>query len=437
MALVIETKERKPFYSSRYLQVTVGVVLAIVLGYLSPNLAIDMKPLGDGFIKLIRMVISAVVFCTVVTGIAGMGSMKRVGRVGGLSLLYFEIVSTLALLLGMIVANVFQPGAGLNADPAHLNGKAVAGFVKTSADLNVVDFFLNIVPTTLFDAFAKGDILPVVLVSLLVGYSLNVLGEKAKLVSDFIENLMGVVFTIVGVIMRLAPLGAFGAMAFTVGRYGIESLGPLIWLVGLFYLTGAIFVLGVLGAISAVAGFNILKLLAYLKAEIFITLGTSSSDAALPSLMKKLERAGCSRSVVGLVVPTGYVFNSDGTSIYMTLSALFVAQATNTHLSFEQQLSIFAVAVLTTKGAGGVVGAGFVALVATLGAVPGIPVAGVALILGIDRFMGECRALVNLVGNAVATVVMARVNGELDREQMMLAFNGKLTDAPVEAGAAS
>ncbi len=431
---------RKPLYRSLYAQVLLGIALAVVLGNFFPVTAVAMKPLGDGFIKLIRMVIALVVFCTVVSGISHMGDMRKVGRVGGRALLYFEVVSTLALLIGVAVGNVLRPGAGFNADPAKLDAKAIAGYAGQAQQQTVTDFLLNIIPNTFTDAFAKGDILPVVLLSLLVGYALTVLKERAEPVRAFIESATSVVFAVVNVLMRLAPLGAFGAMAFTVGRYGIGSLGPLLKLVAVFYLTAAIFVGGVLGLIGAVAGFNVFKLLNYIKAEILLTLGTSSSDPALPTLMEKLERAGCSRPVVGLVVPTGYVFNTDGTSIYMTLAALFVAQATNTPLTLTDQAALFSVAILTSKGASGVTGAGFIALVATLGVVPTIPLAGMALILGIDRFMSEARALVNMIGNAVATIVMARLEGELDRDRLRLALNGQLSDPsdlPAELGVAS
>ena len=418
--------KKLPFYKSLYAQVLMGIVLAIILGDLYPATAVAMKPFGDGFIKLIKMMIALVVFCTVVSGISSMGSMKKVGRVGGKALIYFEVVSTLALFIGVAVGNILQPGAGFNADPAKLDTKAIAQYAGAAQSQNTADFLLNIIPNTFIDAFAKGDILPVVFVSVLFGYALTVLGERGKPMRDAINSATSVVFTVVNLLMRLAPVGAFGAMAFTVGRYGISSLGPLLKLVGVFYLTSFIFVAGVLGLIAAIAGFNIFKLLNYIKAEILLTLGTSSSDPALPSLMEKLELAGCSRPVVGLVVPTGYVFNTDGTSIYMTLAALFVAQATNTHLDLEQQFALFAVAILTSKGASGVTGAGFVALVATLGVVPSIPLAGMALILGIDRFMSEARALVNMIGNAVATVVMAAMEGELDRDKLRSALNGQL-----------
>jgi aerobic C4-dicarboxylate transport protein len=336
----------------------------------------------------------------------------------------------MALLIGMVVGNLLHPGAGFNADPAKLDSHAIAQYAGAAKDQSAVDFLLNVIPNTVVDAFAKGDILPVVLISVLFGYALTRLGERGAPMRVFIDCGAGMVFAVINVLMRLAPLGAFGAMAFTVGRYGIASLGPLFKLVAVFYLTSAIFVFGILGIVSAWAGFNIFKLLNYIKSEIFITLGTSSSDPALPSLMEKLERAGCSRPVVGLVVPTGYVFNTDGTSIYMTLAALFVAQATNTDLSIMQQLAIFGVAILTSKGASGVTGAGFIALVATLGVVPTIPLAGMALILGIDRFMSEARALVNMIGNAVATVVMAAMEGELDRDRLRLALNGQIVADP-------
>ena len=424
-------RQKLPLYRTLYFQVLMGIVLAIIVGNFYPETAIEMKPLGDMFIKLIKMMIGLIVFCTIVSGIAGMGSMKKVGRVGGKALLYFEIVSSLALLLGMIVGNILKPGAGFNADPAKLDTKAVtqyAGAAKEHAGF--LDFLAGIIPNTALDAFARGDILPIVLVSLLVGYAVSALGDRAKAVRDLIDASTNVVFAVINVVMRLAPIGAFGAMAFTVGRYGVRSLGPLLTLVGVFYLTGAIFVIVVLGAISAWAGFNIFKMLNYIKAELLLTLGTSSSDPALPTLMEKLERAGCSRPVVSLVVPTGYVFNTDGSNIYLTLAALFVAQATNTPLDLTQQAALFGVALLTSKGSGGVTGAGFIALVATLSVVPSVPLAGMALILGIDRFMSEARAIVNLIGNTVATVVMARIEGELDTAKLHAALNGQIEEDP-------
>src|SRR5919199_612435 len=434
MAVVAQTAERKPFYRILYVQVLIGIFLAILLGYLHPKLAVEMKPLGDAFIKLIKMAIGLVIFFTVVSGIAGMHDMKKVGRVGGISILYFEVVTTLALFIGLVVGNVVRPGAGFNADPTKLNAAAVAQYAGKAKEQGVTEFLLNIIPNTIVDAFARGDILPVVFVSVLFGYVLARMGPRARVVRELIDEGANWVFGAINVLMRFAPLGAFGAMAFTIGAYGIASLGSLAALVGTFYLTSVIFVFGILGLIAWVAGFNILKFLAYIKEEILIALGTSSSDPALPSLMEKLEMLGCSKPVVGLVVPTGYIFNTDGTSIYMTRAALFVAQATNTELSLTQQLAMFAVALLTSKGASGITGAGFIALVGTLSVVPSIPLAGMALILGIDRFMSEARAIVNMIGNAVATVVLAKWEGELDVARMTDVLNGR---EPVQAAKAS
>jgi aerobic C4-dicarboxylate transport protein len=425
----VSQTSRRPWYSILYVQVLLGIALAILLGNFDPKLAVEMKPLGDAFIKLIKMAIGLVIFFTVVSGVAGMPSMKKVGRVGGKALIYFEVVSTLALFIGMLVGNLLAPGVGFNADPAKLDAKAVGQYAVKAQEQSVTDFLLNIIPNTIVDAFAKGDILPIVLISILTGYSLARLGEKGRPIQELIGAGGKLLFAAINVLMRLAPIGAFGAMAFTIGRYGISALGPLVTLVGVYYLTSAIFVVGVLGMIAAMHGFNVLKLLLYIKDEILIVLGTSSSDPALPSLMEKLEHAGCSKPVVGLVVPTGYAFNTDGTSIYMTLAALFVAQATNTDLPLSQQLTIFLVAIVTSKGASGVTGAGFIALVATLSVVPTIPLAGMALIFGIDRFMSEARALVNMIGNAVATVVMAAWEGELDRHQLRLALDGQFPPA--------
>jgi aerobic C4-dicarboxylate transport protein len=419
-------KPRKPWYQILYVQVLIGIALAVALGYFAPATAIKMKPFGDTFIKLIKMVIALVVFCTVVSGIAGMNDLKKVGRVGGKALLYFEVVSTLALFIGIVVGNVLKPGSGFNADPASLDASAVNVYAGKAAHQSVIEFLTHIVPNTVVDAFAQGDILPVVLISVLFGYVLSHLGERARPVRDVIDAGSHLVFGAINVIMRLAPIGAFGAMAFTIGKYGVASLGPLAFLVGTFYLTSIIFVLGVLGLIAWWTGFSIIKFLAYIKEEILIVLGTSSSDSALPSLMEKLTDAGVAKPVVGLVVPTGYVFNTDGSSIYMTLTALFVAQATNTDLTFGQQAAIFAVAMLTSKGASGVTGASFIALVGTLSVVPTIPVAGMALILGIDRFMSEARALVNMVGNGVAAIVMAKWEGELDETRLRAALSGSM-----------
>jgi aerobic C4-dicarboxylate transport protein len=419
-------RQPKPWYQILYIQVLIGIAVAIVLGHFWPALAVQMKPLGDTFIKLIKMVIALVIFCTVVSGIAGMKDLKKVGRVGGRALLYFEVVSTLALAIGMIVGNVLKPGSGFNADPATLDLGAVKAYAGRAAEQSVTEFLTHIVPSTVVDAFAQGDILPVILISVLFGYVVSHLGERARPIREIVDAGSHLVFGAINVIMRLAPIGAFGAMAFTIGKYGVSSLGPLAFLVGSFYLTSFIFVLGVLGLISWWTDFSIVKFLAYIKEEILIVLGTSSSDSALPSLMEKLENAGVSKSVVGLVVPTGYVFNTDGTSIYMTLTALFVAQATNTDLSMSQQLAIFGVAMLTSKGASGVTGASFIALVGTLSVVPAIPVAGMALILGIDRFMSEARALVNMIGNGVAAIVMAKWDGELDQVRLNAALSGDL-----------
>jgi aerobic C4-dicarboxylate transport protein len=406
---------KKPFYLTLWGQVLIAIAIAIVFGYFSPAKAIAMKPLGDAFIRLITMVIAVVIFCTVVSGIAGMESMKKVGRVGGKALLYFEAVSTLALLIGLVVANVVRTGAGFNASPATLHAEAVANYTTAARTQNVTDFLLNIIPKTMVDAFAKGDILEVLLVAVLFGFALSAVGPRCKPVVELFDGLTHAVFGVVNILMRFAPLGAFGAMAFTVGNFGITSLGPLVKLIATFWITSILFVLVILGAISWAAGFNIVTFLLYIKEEILLVLATSSSEPALPTLMEKMERVGCSKSLVGLVVPTGYTFNTDGSSLYMTMAALFVAQATNTPLTLGQQLTIFAVATLTSKGASGVQGAAFIALVGTLTVIPTIPVAGMALILGIDRFMSMCRASVNMIGNGVATLVVARWERELDR----------------------
>jgi aerobic C4-dicarboxylate transport protein len=371
-----------------------------------------------------------VIFCTVVTGIGGMRDLKKVGRVGGKALVYFEVLSTLALLIGALAANIVRPGAGFNIDPATLDSAAVAGYVGPAQANSIVSFLVGIVPTTLVDAFAKGEILPIVFVSVLFGYVLSRLGERGRPVAALIDSVGQVIFGVINVLMRFAPLGAFGAMAYTIGRFGIGSLRPLLGLVLTFYGTGALFLCVILGAISRWAGFNIFKLLRFLKEELLITLGASSSDPALPSLMQKLEHLGCSKSVVGLVVPTGYVFNADGTSLYMTLAALFIAQAMNVELTLLQQIAIFGVSMITSKGASGISGAGFIALVATLSVVPSIPLAGMALLLGIDRFMSMGRAIINIVGNAVATVVMSSIEGELDRDRMRLVLSGAPVDDP-------
>jgi aerobic C4-dicarboxylate transport protein len=407
--------KKKPFYLTLWGQVLIGVALAIIYGYFKPASAIKMKPLGDGFIRLITMVITVIIFCTVVTGIAGMENLKKVGRIGGKALLYFEIVSTLALFTGMLVGNVAHPGSGFNVNPATLDAKSVADYAGAAKQQSVTDFLMNIIPTTMVDAFAKGNILQVLLVAILFGFALSLVGPKCKPVVELFDAMTHAVFGVINILMKLAPIGAFGAMAFTVGRYGIASLGPLAKLIAVFYLTCTFFVLVVFGLIAWASGFNIIKFLSYIKEEIILVLATSSSDPALPTLMEKMEKLGCSKSLVGLVVPTGYTFNTDGSSLYMTMAALFVAQATNIHLTVGQQLTIFAVAVLTSKGASGVTGAAFIALVATLMVIPTIPVAGMALLIGIDRFMSMFRAVVNMIGNGVATVVVARWEHELDK----------------------
>ena len=408
------TKKKRPFYLDPTVQVLFAIVAAIALGYLRPATAIAMKPLGDGFIRLITMIITLIIFCTVVTGIAGMEDMKKVGRVGGKALIYFEVVSTIALIIGLIVGNVVKPGEGFNINPATLDAKAVTEYAGQAKAQSVPDFVMHIIPTTVVDAFAKGDILQVLLIALLFGFALSAIGPRCKPLVEIIDAVTQAVFGIVKIVMRLAPLGAFGAMAFTVGKFGIASLGPLLKLIGTFYLTSIFFVLVVLGIIARLAGFGILKFLRYIREEIVLVLAISSSEPAMPTLMAKLEKLGCSKGLVGLIVPTGYTFNTDGTGVYMTLAALFVAQATNIHLTLMQQLTILAVAILTSKGASGVQGASFIALVGTLMVIPTIPVAGMALILGIDRFMSMCRATVNMIGNGVATLVVARWEKEIE-----------------------
>ena len=409
---------KQPFYANLWVQVLIAIVLAVAFGYLSPAKAIAMKPLGDGFIRLITMIISLIIFCTVVSGIASMQDMKKVGRVGGKALLYFEVVSTAALFIGLVVGNLVHPGSGFNVNAANLDAKAVADYAGQAKAQSVTDFLLHIIPTTVVDAFAKGDILQVVFVAILFGLALSTLGDRGKPLIALLDSLTQAIFGVVNILMRFAPIGAFGSMAYTVGKYGIASLGPLAKLVVTFYFTSILFVLVILGVVAWLVGFSIFKFLVYIKEEVLLVLAISSSEPAIPTLMEKLEKLGCSKALVGLVVPTGYTFNTDGTSIYMTLAALFVAQATNTHLSLAQQLTIFAVATLTSKGASGVQGAAFIALVATLTVIPTIPVAGMALILGIDRFMSMFRALVNMIGNGVATLVVARWEGELTRENL-------------------
>jgi len=406
------------WYSSLWIQVSIGILLAILFGYLSPARAVAMKPLGDAFIRLITMIITLMIFCTVVTGIAGMRDLRKVGRVGGKALLYFEVVSTLALVVGLIVGNVVHPGSGFNANVATLDAKAVSDYAGQARAQSVTDFLMHIIPTTIVDAFAKGDILEVVLVSILFGFAMSAAGNYAKPLVEMFESLTKVVFRMVDIVMRFAPIGAFGAMAFTIGKYGLSSLGPLLKLIASFWTTSILFMAVVFGFVAWLAGFSLYRFLLHIKEEILLVLATSSSETAIPTLMEKLEGLGCSRSLVGLIVPTGYTFNTDGSALYMTLAALFVAQATNTHLTLLQQMTIFSVAVLTSKGASGVQGASFIALVGTLSVIPTIPVAGMALILGIDRFMSMCRGLVNMIGNGVATLVVARWENELDRSTL-------------------
>ena len=415
---VITSSRKNPFYTGLSFQVLVGLAVAIILGYVSPTTAVAMKPLGDAFIRLITMIITLVIFCTLVTGIAGMEDMKKVGRVGGKALLYFELVSSLALLIGLVVGNVVRPGSGFNVDPATLDARAVAEYAGQAKAQKVTEFFVHIIPNTVVDAFTRGDILQVLFVSLLFGFALSLAGPRCKPLLDLLDALTRTVFSVVTILMRFAPIGAFGAMAFTIGKYGLGSLGPLAKLIVTLYITALLFVIVLLGGIARIAGFGILRFLWYLREEILLVLATSSSEPALPALMAKLERLGCSKTLVGLVVPTGYTFNADGTSLYMTLAALFVAQATNTHLTLPQQFTILGVALLTSKGASGVQGAAFIALVATMMVIPTIPVAGMALILGIDRFLSMCRAVVNMIGNAVATLVVARWENELDRDSL-------------------
>jgi aerobic C4-dicarboxylate transport protein len=411
-------RARKPFYRSLYLQVIAAVIAGVLLGHFHPELGAQMKPLGDGFIKLIKMLIAPIIFCTVVVGIAGMEDMKKVGKTGGLALLYFEIVSTIALVIGLIVVNVLQPGAGMNVDPSTLDTRAIAQYTGPGKMAGTTEFLLHIIPATFVGAFAEGEILQVLLIAVMFGFALHRFGGRGTLVFDFIEKGSHVLFTMVGFVMKLAPIGAFGAMAFTIGKYGLGSLFSLGKLMGAFYLTCLLFIFGVLGTIARLHGFSVWKLIKYIKEELLIVLGTSSSESVLPRIMEKMENLGARKSTVGLVIPTGYSFNLDGTSIYLTMAAVFIAQATNTPMTLTQELTLLAVLLLTSKGAAGITGSGFIVLAATLSAVGNVPVAGLALILGIDRFMSEARALTNLVGNAVATLVVARWTKDLDLEQL-------------------
>ena len=409
---------KKPFYKSLYVQVLIAIAIGIALGHFYPQTAVLMKPLGDGFVKLIKMAIAPIIFCTVVTGIAGMQSMKAVGKTGGMALLYFEIVSTIALIIGLVVVNVVQPGAGMHVDPASLDTSKIAAYAAAGAKQSTVDFLMNIIPNTVVGAFANGDILQVLFFSVLFGYALHRLGSYGQPIFQFIERFTQVMFNIINVIMKVAPIGAFGAMAFTIGAYGVGSLVQLGQLMACFYITCLLFVLIVLGGIARAHGFNILKFIKYIREELLIVLGTSSSESALPRMIAKMEKLGCDKSVVGLVIPTGYSFNLDGTSIYLTMAAVFIAQATDTPMDITHQLTLLLVLLIASKGAAGVTGSGFIVLAATLSAVGHLPVAGLALILGIDRFMSEARALTNLVGNGVATVVVAKWCKQLDSAQL-------------------
>jgi len=415
----------RPFYRSLYFQVITAIVVGVLLGHFYPDTGAAMKPLGDGFIKLIKMIIAPIIFCTVVVGIAGMEDMKRVGKTGGYALLYFEIVSSIALVVGLVIINIVKPGAGMNVDVSQLDTKAIAAYTQPGQMQGTVDFILHVIPSTVVDAFAKGEILQVLLFSVMFGFALHRFGGRGTLVFDFIEKFSHVLFVIVGYIMKVAPIGAFGAMAFTIGKYGVGSLVQLGQLMVTFYATCLLFVFGVLGAIAKAHGFSVWKFIKYIKEELLIVLGTSSSESVLPRIMAKLENLGVRKSTVGLVVPTGYSFNLDGTSIYLTMAAVFIAQATNTPLDITHQITLLLVLLLTSKGAAGVTGSGFIVLAATLSAVGHVPVAGLALILGIDRFMSEARALTNLIGNGVATVVVGKWTGDLDAARMQAVLNNE------------
>ena len=420
---------RKPFYKSLYVQVLVAIAIGILLGHFYPETGVALKPLGDGFVKLIKMAIAPIIFCTVVSGIAGMQDMKAVGKTGGYALLYFEIVSTLALVIGLVVVNIVQPGAGMHVDPSTLDTKGIAAFAAAGEQQSTVAFLLNVIPSTIVGAFASGDILQVLFFSVIFAFALQRMGDYGKPVLEFIDRIAQVMFGIINMIMKVAPIGAFGAMAFTIGQYGVGSLVQLGQLMLCFYITCVAFVLIVLGGIARAHGFSILKFIKYIREELLIVLGTSSSESALPRMLNKMEKLGANKSVVGLVIPTGYSFNLDGTSIYLTMAAVFIAQATDTTMDITHQLTLLAVLLFASKGAAGVTGSGFIVLAATLSAVGHLPVAGLALILGIDRFMSEARALTNLIGNGVATLVVAKWCKQLDEStlQRELAEGGKST----------
>ncbi|TXI30562.1 MAG: dicarboxylate/amino acid:cation symporter [Aquipseudomonas alcaligenes] len=420
---------RKPFYKSLYVQVLVAIAIGILLGHFYPETGVALKPLGDGFVKLIKMAIAPIIFCTVVSGIAGMQDMKAVGKTGGYALLYFEIVSTLALVIGLVVVNIAQPGAGMHVDPSTLDTKGIAAFAAAGEQQSTVAFLLNVIPSTIVGAFASGDILQVLFFSVIFAFALQRMGDYGKPVLEFIDRIAQVMFGIINMIMKVAPIGAFGAMAFTIGQYGVGSLVQLGQLMLCFYITCVFFILVVLGGIARAHGFSILKFIKYIREELLIVLGTSSSESALPRMLNKMEKLGANKSVVGLVIPTGYSFNLDGTSIYLTMAAVFIAQATDTTMDLTHQLTLLAVLLIASKGAAGVTGSGFIVLAATLSAVGHLPVAGLALILGIDRFMSEARALTNLIGNGVATLVVAKWCKQLDEStlQRELAEGGKST----------
>lgn len=412
------SKKRTPIYKVLYFQVICAIIFGVLLGYFFPDVGAQMKPFGDGFIRLIKMIIAPVIFCTVVTGIAGMEDMKKVGKTGGLALLYFEVVSTIALIIGLIVVNVCQPGVGMHVDPSTLDSGAVAAYTGPGKMQTTTQFLMNIIPHTVVGAFADGEILQVLFFSLLFGFALHKFGGRGTLIFDVIEKSSHVLFQIVGMIMRVAPVGAFGAMAFTIGKYGIGSLLPLAELMGTFYLTCLLFVLGVLGGICRWHGFSIFRYIGYIKEELLIVLGTSSSESVLPRMMAKMEHAGVSKPVVGLVIPTGYSFNLDGTAIYLTMAAVFIAQACDVQMTIMQQVTLLAVLLLTSKGAAGVTGSGFIVLAATLSAVGHVPVAGLALILGVDRFMSEARALTNMIGNGIACIVVGHWMKDVNEDQL-------------------
>ena len=409
---------KKPLYKSLYFHVICAILLGIALGHFYPQTAQAMKPLGDGFIKLIKMIIAPIIFCTVVLGVAGMEDMKKLGRIGGKALIYFEAVTTLALIIGLVVVNTLQPGGGMHVDPASLDTTAIAKYTASAQHNGFIDFLMNIIPGTIVGAFANGDILQVLLISLLCGAAFSALGKRVAGIVGLIRQASSALFGIINIIMKLAPLGAFGAMAFTVGKYGLGTLGSLGYLMGSFYLTCLLFVFVVLNIIARLTGFSLVKLLRYIAHELWLVLGTSSSESALPTLMAKLEHMGARKDIVGIVVPSGYSFNLDGTSIYLTMAAIFIAQALGIELSLKEELTLLAVLLLASKGAAGVTGSGFVTLAATLATIPTIPVAGIALILGVDRFMSEARALTNLVGNSVATIVVAKWEGALDMQRL-------------------